>query len=153
MSNFKSSNTLRNSILAYPFPRSKRFKIRRPYYNDELFLETQKWLQDTTLVTFLTKTIIFLIGRWEHLAKLLKPRKTWALEILASLGADALAFAVPSEESFWETAGWVRQVHVRTVIWTSEGNIWVRPAKTAYNGAKHAERQCIGAKSILSGES
>ncbi len=47
MSNFKSSNTLRNTILAYPFPRSKRFKVRRPYYNDEMHLETQKWLQSS----------------------------------------------------------------------------------------------------------
>ena len=47
MSNFKSSNTLRNTILAYPFPRARRFKVRRPYYNDELILETQKWLQSS----------------------------------------------------------------------------------------------------------
>jgi len=47
MSNFKSSNTLRNTILAYPFPRAKRFKVRRPYYNDEMILETQKWLQSS----------------------------------------------------------------------------------------------------------
>ena len=47
MSNFKSSNTLRNTILAYPFPRAKRFKVRRPYYNDEMVLETQKWLQSS----------------------------------------------------------------------------------------------------------
>jgi hypothetical protein len=58
MSNFKSSNTLRNTILAYPFPRAKRFKVRRPYYNDEMILETQKWLQSSinevniTILTF-----------------------------------------------------------------------------------------------------
>ena len=49
ISNFKSSNTLRNTVLAHPFPRAKRFKVRKPYYNDTLILETQKWLNHSII--------------------------------------------------------------------------------------------------------
>ena len=35
--------------MAHPFPRAKRFKVRKPYYNDALILETQKWLNQSII--------------------------------------------------------------------------------------------------------
>ena len=36
ISNFKSSNTLRNAVLAYPFSRDKRFKKPKLNYNVDI---------------------------------------------------------------------------------------------------------------------
>jgi len=50
ISNFKSSNTLRNSVYAYPFPRDKRFRNPKPNYIDSF--EADSLLTDKKVIGY-----------------------------------------------------------------------------------------------------
>ena len=71
--------------MAHPFPRAKRFKVRKPYYNDALILETQKWLNQSIIEKRVRLLLSFILLGWDPL-ELLIERETRADEVSEERG-------------------------------------------------------------------
>ena len=58
--------------MAHPFTRAKRFKVRKPYYNDALILETQKWLNQSIIEKKVRLRLSIILLGWDTLELLIQ---------------------------------------------------------------------------------